>query len=223
MTASFGAYGKIPALGDFFRLNVPGEFVTQWDGWLQRSLHAARSRLGDGWTELYMRAPIWRFTLAPGVVAQTAMQGVMMPSVDRVGRQFPLTLATGLPGAGQVGGTHLASHACLEALEDVALSALDAANGLPELEARLAEVPAPVIPPAIQSQTFGNVTSFQASQADLAAPGLGGLSFGKGALGIWSATLEDGHRYLVFDGMPDEVWAEKLFTLDIPDVKTEHR
>ena len=40
-----------------------------------------------------MMAPIWRFALAPGVAGPLPMLGVMMPSVDRVGRQFPLTLA----------------------------------------------------------------------------------------------------------------------------------
>jgi type VI secretion system protein ImpM len=63
MGAGFGAYGKIPALGDFFRLNLSGDFVEPWDHWLQETLVASRMSLGAEWDGAYNQAPIWRFTL----------------------------------------------------------------------------------------------------------------------------------------------------------------
>lgn len=91
--------------------------------WLQSGLPAARMALGERWNACYMSAPIWRFTLSPAVAGRMAVQGVLMPSVDRVGRGFPLTLMW----LGQFGGldAHLAATSFFEKLEDVALSALD--------------------------------------------------------------------------------------------------
>ena len=66
MAASFGAFGKIPAMGDFFRLNLAQGFVEAWDEWLQAAMIDARARLGPAWTERYMTAPIWRFAVPPG-------------------------------------------------------------------------------------------------------------------------------------------------------------
>jgi type VI secretion system protein ImpM len=45
---------------------------------------------------VYLTFPVWRFLLPVGVLGSTAWTGVLMPSVDRVGRYFPLTLATPL-------------------------------------------------------------------------------------------------------------------------------
>jgi type VI secretion system ImpM family protein len=97
MAGEFAAFGKIPALGDFFRLNPPPGFVPVWDSWLQAGLLAAHAQLGDRWDACYMSAPIWRFSLAAGLAGPAPLLGVMMPSVDRVGRQFPLTLVVPVP------------------------------------------------------------------------------------------------------------------------------
>jgi type VI secretion system protein ImpM len=35
MAAAFGAFGKMPSLGDFFRFGLPADFVSAWDDWLQ--------------------------------------------------------------------------------------------------------------------------------------------------------------------------------------------
>ena len=38
--AGFGAFGKMPALGDFFRLGVAPDVVPPWDAWLRLSTMA---------------------------------------------------------------------------------------------------------------------------------------------------------------------------------------
>jgi type VI secretion system protein ImpM len=88
-----GLFGKLPARGDFVRGGLPGSFVAPWDAWLQRVLAASRQRLDADWLPAWLEAPVWRFALASGLCGADAVLGVMLPSVDRVGRYFPLTLA----------------------------------------------------------------------------------------------------------------------------------
>ncbi len=91
-----GLFGKIPSLGDFVSRRVPQSFVDPWDKWLQQALVRSQEQLGNQWLELYLVSPIWRFALSPGVFDSKAWSGVLMPSVDKVGRYFPLTLVTSL-------------------------------------------------------------------------------------------------------------------------------
>jgi type VI secretion system protein ImpM len=91
--APAGWFGKIPALGDFISRRLPPEFIETWDQWLSEELQAARNALGADWPESYINAPLWRFALMPGALDERQWFGVLMPSVDRVGRQYPLTIA----------------------------------------------------------------------------------------------------------------------------------
>jgi type VI secretion system protein ImpM len=92
-----GFYGKLPSHGDFLRRRVSDPFVGVWDAWLQECLAASRAELGDRWLDIYLTSPAWRFACAPGACGPAAVLGVMVPSVDRVGRYFPLTLVAELP------------------------------------------------------------------------------------------------------------------------------
>ena len=91
-----GFYGKLPCKGDFLQRRVSQEFVDAWDAWLQQSLHVSREQLQERWLDAYLTSPVWRFVLAAGVCGSGTYAGVMLPSVDRVGRYFPLTLITQL-------------------------------------------------------------------------------------------------------------------------------
>ncbi|MDO9525477.1 MAG: type VI secretion system-associated protein TagF [Gemmobacter sp.] len=144
-SSGYGAYGKIPALGDFLRVSVDQRFIDPWDRWLQSSLVAGQAALGDDWQDHYMSAPIWRFTLPPGVCGPFAVQGVMMPSVDRVGRMFPLTLVSSLPGNPDVRAAHMSAGRQFDALESLALDALDDTMSRATLAARLSTLPAPAL------------------------------------------------------------------------------
>lgn len=86
-----GLFGKLPAKRDFVESGVPPSFMAVWDPWLQGAVALSRNQLGPGWLDLYLAAPIWRFWLGPGIAGQ-AVLGALMPSVDGVGRYFPLTL-----------------------------------------------------------------------------------------------------------------------------------
>jgi type VI secretion system protein ImpM len=88
-----GFYGKLPARGDFVRAGLPRDFTDPWDAWLQSVIAGSRTLMGDAWLPAFLEAPVWRFTLPPGMCGAQAVLGVMLPSVDRAGRYFPLTFA----------------------------------------------------------------------------------------------------------------------------------
>jgi type VI secretion system protein ImpM len=99
MSAAAGFFGKIPARGDFVRCGLPGEFIAAWDAWLQEVIPISRELLGEDWLPAWLEAPVWRFALDHGVCGTEAVLGLWMPSVDRAGRHFPLTLALVVPRA----------------------------------------------------------------------------------------------------------------------------
>ncbi|AWU96237.1 type VI secretion system-associated protein TagF [Azospirillum ramasamyi] len=118
-----GCFGKLPARGDFLLRGLPRSFADPWHDWLLDGLQASRAALGEGWMGRYLNAPIWRFVLEAGVCGPQAAAGVMMPSVDKAGRQFPLALAALLaPGRSAAGAESDA--AWFEAAEELALSVL---------------------------------------------------------------------------------------------------
>lgn len=90
-----GWFGKLPGMGDFAHRRLPESFRSVWDQWLQRGLARLKDR-HDDWTAHYLEAPIWCFALGPKVAGEGAWMGVLMPSVDGVGRYFPFTLAVEL-------------------------------------------------------------------------------------------------------------------------------
>lgn len=120
-----GYYGKLPLLGDFVSRRLPPDFIRVWDAWLQRSLTASRNQLADTWLDIYLTSPIWRFILSPNTCGATGWMGILMPSVDRVGRYFPLTLATAVTQENSLGGLFVSAGSWFEKLEYLALSALE--------------------------------------------------------------------------------------------------
>jgi type VI secretion system protein ImpM len=127
-----GFFGKLPVLGDFLSRRLGPDFVEPWDQWLQQAMHMARAQAGGAWNELYTQAAPWRFALEAGVCGGSPVLGVLLPSNDRVGRQFPLTVACPLPtglGALEVAAGSEAWFAATEALLERAVGgAMDVAD-----------------------------------------------------------------------------------------------
>ena len=93
-----GFYGKLPSHGDFLSRRVSEAFVRVWDAWLQECMAASRRALGaERWLDVYLTSPAWRFGCAAGTCGPEPLVGLMVPSVDRVGRYFPLTVVAQLP------------------------------------------------------------------------------------------------------------------------------
>jgi type VI secretion system protein ImpM len=94
-----GLFGKLPAKRDFIAFNVSRRFLDGFEPWLQNGLAASKLALGAGWGEAYNHAPLWRFWLGADICGEPVI-GAWTPSVDGVGRAFPLILmATGDEGA----------------------------------------------------------------------------------------------------------------------------
>lgn len=120
-----GFFGKLPAHGDFIHRGLPGHCINLWDDWLQSVVGATREQLGEHWLDVYLTSPIWRFALSPGVIDEHLWAGISLPSVDRVGRYFPFSILSRAPA--QVPATLVIAEndAWYQAMEEVALQALD--------------------------------------------------------------------------------------------------
>ncbi|MEP7303352.1 MAG: type VI secretion system-associated protein TagF [Caldimonas sp.] len=157
-----GWYGKLPSLGDFASRRLEADFIEPWDVWLGEGLQAQRAELGEAWLDAYLDTPPWRFLLAPGVLASVApgsvFAGVLVPSVDRVGRHFPLTLAASLAQAPRSAAEFDTLLAWLHRLEDAALDALQGDWSIEDLERALHGLaPPPVEAAASAEDRLGTV------------------------------------------------------------------
>lgn len=119
-----GLFGKLPAHGDFIYRDLPSGFINAWDAWLQAYVGSSREQIGEGWLDIYLTSPIWRFALSEGVIDQNAWAGIFLPSVDRVGRYFPFSIACRINGRSNP--LALIDQAeWFEAMESAALQALE--------------------------------------------------------------------------------------------------
>ena len=109
MGMEVGFFGKLPSHGDFIGRRVANAFREAWDAWLQRCLTQSQHQLGSRWLDCYLTSPMWRFFLCDGVAGEASYAGVLLPSVDRVGRYFPLTVVAELPV--EIGASSFASGA----------------------------------------------------------------------------------------------------------------
>jgi type VI secretion system protein ImpM len=143
MAEAAGWFGKMPSLGDFASRRLPPKWIDAWDAWLQHELVRARSEIGEAeWLDHYLVAPVRRFWLAPQLLSQAAWLGVLMPSVDSVGRHFPFTLAVPLQSGHDALVDALANNSWLDAADALALQALDPDFGVEALEQGVSVLPA---------------------------------------------------------------------------------
>ncbi|PHR89245.1 MAG: type VI secretion system-associated protein TagF [Blastopirellula sp.] len=218
MTEGFGAFGKIPAAGDFFRLNPPTGFVQVWDDWIQRAMLGSQAAMGPDWDAAYMSAPIWRFSLSAGLAGPQKVMGVLMPSVDRVGRRFPLTLMAALPTPGPAQLDHFSEEVLFARLEDVALDALEDTMTRDGLEARLETVQPPQFRSSAPIRAVGStlVLTQPDSRGLLPELAAGLLASHVRVPSIWSAVINDVPRMMVCDGLPEGPVTRGLFDLNAP-------
>jgi type VI secretion system protein ImpM len=139
---SAGWYGKIPGTGDFIARRMPASFSEAWDRWLQGAIAGSRERLGARWRDSFLSMPIWRFVLSPGMLTANAWGGIMVPSVDAVGRYFPLAVASALPSASlDLVATLFAAESWFDEIETIALSAIAPAADSAAIDAAIAQQP----------------------------------------------------------------------------------
>jgi type VI secretion system protein ImpM len=91
-----GLFGKMPSKRDFIAYNMERPFLDTWEQWLQAGVASSREIMGEAWQNAFLAAPIWRFWLGQKIAGLTTA-GALMPSVDKVGRYFPLSLCAPAP------------------------------------------------------------------------------------------------------------------------------
>jgi type VI secretion system protein ImpM len=144
ISGPIGWFGKFPALGDFVQRHLPDSFVPAWDAWLQGGMAAASQQQGEEWKDNFLRFPVWYFLR--GVPDQESVDdphrlwaGMLVPSADRVGRLYPLTIAFDLPAELflQLGFALLENR--LEEIEGLVLDVLST-DDMPKFEQALADM-----------------------------------------------------------------------------------
>lgn len=208
MASGFGAFGKIPSMGDFLRVNLSAGFVQTWDEWLQNGLLALREGFGQAWNDYYMSAPIWRFTMPAGHAGDHAYCGVLMASVDRVGRQYPLTLACPVAPA-SAAAIHLSNDALFEKLEDTALAALEDDCEREALMASVAGLEVHV--PKSASLSGSHYVGGQSPAASMAA---WMVDQNYGNVALWSTEVGGDHRMLFCQALPNRAELAAMFDLN---------
>ena len=135
-----GLYGKLPAYGDFIIRHLNSAFTSGWDEWLQQFISASQEQIGEGWLEVYLTSPIWQFVISPGVIDSNMWAGIMMPSVDRVGRYFPISIVQPLPASESAVSFLMSQGDWYDQLETQCLLALDGEIDADELVGTIAQI-----------------------------------------------------------------------------------
>jgi type VI secretion system protein ImpM len=128
-----GLFGKLPSTGDFVTRRLPADFVRRWDPWVARYLAPWQNE------ELWDAGVGLRFLLGPRAFGP--MAGVVMPSTDKVGRRFPLTVAVRLPSAAT--GLLSAGEEWFASIHQLSFAAQENRSSADELAAELAQLPFP--------------------------------------------------------------------------------
>lgn len=90
-----GCFGKLPATGDFIRLNASFDAYAALDEWLGPSVALARESLGSGFETMYRPAVglfIFRGAEPEGAMPERGLVGVWSASGDNAGRVYPMVV-----------------------------------------------------------------------------------------------------------------------------------
>ena len=214
--AGAGFFGKLPGRGDFLRRDVAPGFVELWDGWLARALAESREAIGPDWTELFLTAPVWHFLVGAERGGGWAQAGVLCPSVDRVGRCYPLTVLA--PLADGSGPATVDWGDWYRAAEDVAVAAVQDEIEPESFMGRVADLGLPRLPLAGEDRLLGaGDAADPAFLAPLVAPGGAGLWWTEGSEIVAPAALhcpEGLPAPARFAALLDGAWAEHGWPVD---------
>lgn len=138
-----GAFGKLPAHGDFIARGWPAATVAALDEWLTAGLKVVRARHDDdAFVDRLTHAPLWRGYVPPGACGPEALHIALAPSIDSAGRYF--FIAGGVAGdAAAVWAAAAQTPGFAEAVEAATYDALGGALDADAYAAAIAEaVPA---------------------------------------------------------------------------------
>ncbi|WP_370312031.1 type VI secretion system-associated protein TagF [Sagittula sp.] len=115
--ARIGVMGKHPGFGDFIQSGLSKDVHDALMRWLDKTLSRVREDVGSDWKSWWAQTQPLRFWIGRSVL-DVPVAGVMQPSQDKVGRDYPLILAAEnvfLPVPGDGGATDQSPWEALEA------------------------------------------------------------------------------------------------------------
>ncbi len=154
---SAGFYGKLAARGDFLSRDLPPAFIEAWDAWLAAGMAASQRELGDAWLDAYLVSPLWRFAVPANLLGSQPVAGVMMPSIDRVGRYFPLTIACLLPADADIASVVGGDEQWFDRAEALLLSTLEPEADVEHFEQAVSALGEPAVAPRANVGGLGSL------------------------------------------------------------------
>jgi type VI secretion system protein ImpM len=140
---SCSLFGKLQAKRDFIAIATPRAFLSVFEPWIQSAISASRSELKEDWQTAFLVAPIWRFWLGAELCG-ASVAGAIMPSMDGVGRYFPLAIFSVADAHASIPPPELnPQEGWFTALEAFLLSTLEPGRSFDQINADLNAVPAP--------------------------------------------------------------------------------
>lgn len=102
-------FGKTPRMGDFVRVGFPGPAGEFLEEWVQQGLASAETKRALAWQQGYSSGSTHAFVFRPprGARSREVLAGVIRPSVDAVGRRFPLLAYATALAAPEVSWPHV--------------------------------------------------------------------------------------------------------------------
>jgi type VI secretion system protein ImpM len=140
------AMGKIPAYPEFLQTRTTREPEHSFDAWLEAGMGFASYQYGSAWQQGFTPDKVigfvWR---APGATPPANLLcGLVFPSRDSVGREYPLAIASEIPLAAVMHAPHVLPLALGDFLERAHAATQDFATITPhDLAGRLAMLPPP--------------------------------------------------------------------------------
>ncbi len=163
---NLGFFGKLPGQADFVGRGLTPAVQTAVDDWMASCLQRLKTASPDHWLARYLDSPSWRFVwmadATPAPLQGETWAGTLLPSVDSVGRYFPLLLLASVPPDCDLP----ALLSWLEALDSLGAKALDD-DWQPD--ALMAALPAPPTASGLSARGIDATFTAEARYAWLAA------------------------------------------------------
>ncbi len=212
MTSPAGYHGKIPTKGDFIQRGLPVAFTRAWDRWLMEGIGALKQSGGDAWLDGYRTAPLWRFSIPAGAFGDQAMVGVLMASVDRVGRNFPLTIAVEAPPGFSAFDALLSQGPMLDRMAAAALAALSGKAKKDDLDAAVNAIAAdPAAPAQIEDSAEALTVAGANPEGAIAARWLERRYGPDSAIFLSDAPPDQDRELIATRGTPEPALVARLF------------
>jgi type VI secretion system ImpM family protein len=136
-------------MGDFLRVGSGGPAGEALEQWVEQGLALGEAKRGREWPSIYAAGATYAFIFRPprATNLREALVGVIKPSVDAVGRRFPLVVYSQALQRAALPWPHVLPMALGDFLDAAATLLLeaDAVTGIADMQAALKRVPMPQV------------------------------------------------------------------------------